>query len=145
MLSVKATDYAGLKTEVKGDSFKFSMDSQSPDVSIEPEAGKNRKYFNDDVRIKTSVADSISGVVSAKYQIVTDDQSVSDDEGAWNELDESGIINVSAEAYLDKKVDVYVKAVDEAKRDCSGFDSKRQPAILYSQGSACNNSDIWYI
>lgn len=114
MLSVKATDYAGLKTEVKGDSFKFSMDSQSPDVSIEPEAGKNRKYFNDDVRIKTSVADSISGVVSAKYQIVTDDQSVSDDEGAWNELDESGIINVSAEAYLDKKVDVYVKAVDEA-------------------------------
>ena len=35
--------------------------------------------------------DSISGVVSAKYQIVTDDQSVSDDEGAWNELDESGI------------------------------------------------------
>lgn len=114
MLSVKATDYAGLKTEVKGDSFKFSMDSQSPDVSIEPEAGKNRKYFNDDVRIKTSVADSISGVVSAKYQIVTDDQSVSDDEGAWNEIDESGIINVSAEAYLDKKVDVYVKAVDEA-------------------------------
>ena len=70
--------------------------------------GKNRKYFNDDVRIKTSVADSISGVVSAKYQIVTDDQSVSDDEGAWNELDESGIINVSAEAYLDKKVDVHV-------------------------------------
>lgn len=45
---------------------------------------------------------------------MTDDQSVSDDEGAWNELDESGIINVSAEAYLDKKVDVYVKAVDEA-------------------------------
>ena len=101
MLSVKASDYAGLKSEFKVDCIKFRMDSQSPDVIIEPEAGKIRKYFNDDVRIKTSVTDSISGVVSAKYQIVTDDQSVSDDEGACNELDESGFINVSAESYLD--------------------------------------------
>ena len=110
-LTVKAWDNAG--NDITSDEYSFSMDTVDPEASVELADDYVGRYFKGDVQARVKASDDGSGVVSARYQIVTGENPQLDEEN-WKNLNGSGIVDIPHEKYADVDVDVYVRVIDKA-------------------------------
>ena len=125
-LKVLVYDIAGNVNQI---SSKVNVDTTKPDAGVslnkKTKEGKTNNYFNKDVDVDITASDSLSGVKSISYKIVTGET----DAYGWKEIfpegkDKAGTndkinktITVPKNLVNDDWIDVYVKVTDEADNE----------------------------
>ena len=125
-LKVLAYDIAGNVNQINS---KVNVDTTKPDAGVslnkKTKEGKTNNYFNKDVDVDITASDSLSGVKSISYKIVTGET----DAYGWKEIfpegkDKAGTndkinktITVPKDLVNDDWIDVYVKVTDEADNE----------------------------
>ncbi|MFR2033362.1 MAG: Ig-like domain repeat protein [Agathobacter sp.] len=125
-LKVLVYDIAGNVNQINS---KVNVDTTKPDAGVslnkKTKEGKTNNYFNKDVDVDITASDSLSGVKSISYKIVTGET----DAYGWKEIfpegkDKAGTndkinktITVPKDLINDDWIDVYVKVTDEADNE----------------------------
>ena len=125
-LKVLVYDIAGNVNQINS---KVNVDTTKPDAGVslnkKTKEGKTNNYFNKDVDVDITASDSLSGVKSISYKIVTGET----DAYGWKEIfpegkDKAGTndkinktITVPKDLVNDDWIDVYVKVTDEADNE----------------------------